>query len=282
MAASLIACGALWAYSLAPSHPEVKRAEFVISSYASVGLLCAEILPWVWRMSEQWKVDPDYTTLWAATLLLSACAAVYLAVAAGRKKSTVYLAGVLPLFAAWICALQAYWRHQNIELMMFGNPRFITSILTLMLIFAWAVYMRSDQDELPEVKEGVTPMYTWFTVSLLALLSVEPAGWLYRNTIDPQQAAWTAQMAVTIVWGLYATAMLSIGFWRRIMPLRLAALALFGITAIKLLAVDMAHIDKIFRIISFFVMGILMIGASYLYHKAEKRLKQYDEFSDNE
>ena len=84
-------------------------------------------------------------------------------------------------------------------------------------------------------------------------------------------------MSITIVWGLYASAMLSIGFRRRLLPLRLAALALFALTAVKLLLIDMANVKHLYRIISFFVMVLLMVAASYLYHKAEKQLKKSDQ-----
>jgi uncharacterized membrane protein len=54
--------------------------------------------------------------------------------------------------------------------------------------------------------------------------------------------------------------------------LRLAALGLFGLTALKLVLVDMAEVQEVYRIVSFLVLGVLMIGASYLYHRVEKRL----------
>jgi uncharacterized membrane protein len=34
----------------------------------------------------------------------------------------------------------------------------------------------------------------------------------------------------------------------------------------------MAKVEEVYRIVSFFVLGILMIAASYLYHRIEKRL----------
>jgi uncharacterized membrane protein len=54
---------------------------------------------------------------------------------------------------------------------------------------------------------------------------------------------------------------------------RLCALALFGVTSLKLVIVDMANVRDIYRIISFLVLGLLMIGASYLYHRVEKFLE---------
>jgi len=79
-------------------------------------------------------------------------------------------------------------------------------------------------------------------------------------------------MCLSVIWGVYATVMLAVGFWKRARALRLTALGLFGLTALKLVVVDMARIQDVYRIVSFFVLGILMIGASYLYHRVEKTL----------
>ena len=51
---------------------------------------------------------------------------------------------------------------------------------------------------------------------------------------------------------------------------RLVALGLFGLTAAKLVLVDLAVLRQIYRIVSFLVIGLLMIGASYLYHRIER------------
>ena len=51
------------------------------------------------------------------------------------------------------------------------------------------------------------------------------------------------------------------------------ALALLGLTAIKLVLVDMATVKQMYRVVSFLVLGILMIGTSYLYHRVEKWLE---------
>ncbi len=62
-----------------------------------------------------------------------------------------------------------------------------------------------------------------------------------------------------------------VGFWRKVRSLRLSALGLFGLTALKLVVVDMANVKGVYRIASFFALGLVMIGASYLYHRIEKR-----------
>ena len=62
------------------------------------------------------------------------------------------------------------------------------------------------------------------------------------------------------------------GFAKQVRVARLSALALFGATALKLVFVDLAGVEEVFRIISFVVLGLLIIAASYLYHRAEKQL----------
>ncbi len=42
--------------------------------------------------------------------------------------------------------------------------------------------------------------------------------------------------------------------------------------AFGMVLVDMASIEGIYRIFAFLVLGCLMIGASYIYHRVEKRL----------
>jgi uncharacterized membrane protein len=170
-----------------------------------------------------------------------------------------------------------YLGHYQGDTLMFLNPGFVAALLNLLVILAWATLIRTDRKTFSKPGETVATLYGLFVLSLLALLSTEPAGWLYHNIANRSEAIRTAHMAITIVWGLYVSAMLSIGFWRRVLPLRLAALALFGLTAVKLLLVDMADVGQIYRIISFLVMGLLMIAASYLYHKAEKQLRRSDQ-----
>jgi|GEM_PF-1148971 len=279
---ALLVCGVMWAYSLAWSEVQAKRICSVLSSYASVALLCAEMIPWVWRMSTQWGVDRRYTVWWVSTILLSLCAVIYLVFGRLKRLIEAYSSGLAPLAIAWICGLQAYLHYHPDYTTMFFNLRFIAVLIAVGVILAWAAVNWRDRRRSSLSGAAVFSLYVWFTLSLLALLSAEPAGWLYRNITDPNQSAWASQMSVTIVWGLYASAMLSIGFRRRVMPLRLAALALFGLTAVKLLLIDMASVRQIYRIISFFVMGMLMVAASYFYHKAEKLLKESEQALESE
>lgn len=79
-------------------------------------------------------------------------------------------------------------------------------------------------------------------------------------------------VALSVYWSGAATTFLIIGFARRLAPLRYVAIALFGLTVLKVFLVDLSHLETIYRIISFFVLGVLLLLASLLYQKLSARI----------
>jgi uncharacterized membrane protein len=65
---------------------------------------------------------------------------------------------------------------------------------------------------------------------------------------------------------------LGLGFSKDRLALRQGALALFAVTILKVFFWDMENVSTPFRIISFMMLGLMLIGASYLYHHYRERL----------
>jgi len=86
---------------------------------------------------------------------------------------------------------------------------------------------------------------------------------------DPNLAM---HVALSIFWGLAAIAMLIVGFARLINVLRYMAIALFGITVAKVFIIDLSHLEMIYRVVSFIVLGVLLLLASLLYQKLAPRI----------
>ena len=78
--------------------------------------------------------------------------------------------------------------------------------------------------------------------------------------------------AISVLWTLFAAALMGLGFSKELAALRQTALGLFSVTVIKVFFWDMAKVSTPFRIISFIVLGLMLIGASYLYHRYRERL----------
>ncbi len=71
-------------------------------------------------------------------------------------------------------------------------------------------------------------------------------------------------LAVSVLWGSFATSLLAIGLWARNRPLFYTAYALFAVTAGKVVLVDLAQLQTLYRILSFLVRGILLMAGAYL------------------
>jgi uncharacterized membrane protein len=189
---------------------------------------------------------------------------------AGLKARSVHTsyAGLLPLAVAAVLAAAGYEENVPGGYVLFLNARFAAGLAAALAIFAYAFAMRGSR-----AAGGNTASALWAAgaLVLLALLSTEAYNYCHEQVLDRQKARWLALMSLSVVWAVYAAAVLAIGFWRRILAVRLAALGLFGVTAMKVVLVDISGVHQIYRVISFFVLGLLMVGAAYLYHRVEKR-----------
>lgn len=107
---------------------------------------------------------------------------------------------------------------------------------------------------------------------LLLGLTAEPPAWFLAHVEDPAEARRLALFSVTVTWIAAASALLVVGFRRDRRALRLGALSLFVLTAAKVLVVDMSGALQVYRILAFLLVGVVFVGASWAYHRAERRL----------
>jgi uncharacterized membrane protein len=79
------------------------------------------------------------------------------------------------------------------------------------------------------------------------------------------------QLSLSVVWALYGAGLLLAGSARRARLLRLLGLALLGVTALKVFILDLSALDRAYRIVSFIVLGAILLAVSYLYQKSQQR-----------
>jgi uncharacterized membrane protein len=75
------------------------------------------------------------------------------------------------------------------------------------------------------------------------------------------------QLALSILWTLYATGLIVAGIVRKSAMLRWQALALFGLVAGKVFLFDLSFLSRFYRILSFLVLGLLLLLVSFLYQR---------------
>jgi uncharacterized membrane protein len=120
-----------------------------------------------------------------------------------------------------------------------------------------------------------------FTLNLLGVfaLSVESEGYFNAamRPIENQTEAWidanlARQLWLSVIWAVYGGGMLIVGILRRNKLLRLMALALLGMTILKVFLVDLSSLDRIYRVISFVVLGVILLAVSFLYQQSQQRI----------
>jgi uncharacterized membrane protein len=69
------------------------------------------------------------------------------------------------------------------------------------------------------------------------------------------------------LWMAYGAALLVVGFRKRSAFLRWQALILIAMTVIKVFVYDVSELEKGYRILSFIILGVLLLGVSFVYQK---------------
>lgn len=76
---------------------------------------------------------------------------------------------------------------------------------------------------------------------------------------------------VSIVWALFALALVLAGIARNVGPLRWTGLVLFAIVSGKVFLHDLASLDSFWRIIAFLILGVVLIAGSFVYLKFREK-----------
>lgn len=148
--------------------------------------------------------------------------------------------------------------------------RWITAVMVLSATFAAATMLWRDSAEprrLPSGSVSSRLLYSVFGAFIFVILNVEAAAWFY-DFARPARFA-----AISVLWALFAIVLMLWGFAKGIAVLRRCSLALFAVTLAKVFLSDMSNVSTPYRIVSFLVLGLMLIGASYLYHRFKGRLE---------
>ena len=273
----------------------MKLASALLAGLLALVVASFELGGWVEDMHGKLAAIASVTALWA----LGAVAYLQAGRSARAAAWWIWGTGALAWLVAAVFGMASFGQDVGREHLLVLNMRFGACLLVVLAAFAYGrAVMRARLTDV-----NLSRIFGWLCLSagmagLLALLSSEAYSYCQDTIltytiapiiapIDPlagELAAGQAsipdytnayragQMSVTVIWGIYAVGLLVIGFWRRLRVLRLAGLGLFALAAGKLVLVDLTGVQDIFRIVSFVALGLLMVAASYLYHRLERRL----------
>jgi len=122
----------------------------------------------------------------------------------------------------------------------------------------------------------------------VVLLFVLSQGWTrYQNALLQEakpgarrglrtEIRWKTQVGLSVLWTLYAAVVLAWGFVRRSAPMRYAALGLLGLTIFKVFVVDLASVKTLYRMLSFLLLGVVLLLVGFLYQKISRTTSSVD------
>lgn len=148
------------------------------------------------------------------------------------------------------------------------NQRFLTFAVAIACFALGCTFVRELAPQFDESERNVFAVLA-IAVNVYALIALSLEVWdLLGNANALGIEGWLAQqLGLSILWTIYAAALILAGMARHAAMLRWQALALFAVVVAKVFLYDLSILSRFYRIISFLVLGVLLLGVSFLYQK---------------
>src|SRR5580704_16646765 len=189
---------------------------------------------------------------------------------ANRIKSdflNVFALGALILGVARLLLIDNFYTTQ-----LLFNPRMATYAVAVAVLGAVAWYAAKREDESARAVAAIA----------VVALTLEAADYysrqmiVYRPTfngrtpasaIDLRRIEIERDFTYSALWMAYGAMLMIVGFLRRSAFVRWQALLLIAATIVKVFVYDVSQLDKGYRIVSFIVLGVLLLAISFVYQR---------------
>jgi uncharacterized membrane protein len=101
----------------------------------------------------------------------------------------------------------------------------------------------------------------------MAAMRPLPGAWRSENWPQMRSVEIARDFTYSALWMAYGAMLMVIGFWRASAFVRWQALLLIAVTIGKVFIYDTSRLDRIYRILSFVVLGVLLLAISFAYQR---------------
>ena len=148
------------------------------------------------------------------------------------------------------------------------NLRVATAVFVIAMFYGVAhLYHRRSGTDGRERRLVMNSAITAAHVLTILLVTAETVSF-WELSEQRLAAPFARQLSISLAWALYALGLIATGFRRASTLLRYLALALFGVTVFKMFSVDLLELAGIYRIVGFTALGLMLLGASFLYQRS--------------
>jgi uncharacterized membrane protein len=159
------------------------------------------------------------------------------------------------------------------------NARFLTYMVAIAILggIVWAGSRYAYKKEMPLIHMSAIGL----NVLALIALTLEAADYFSRQLQLLQSNGYMSygydqkvhdlmlgqNFTFSAIWLVYGAALMAVGFWQKSALVRWQALVLIAFTIGKVFIWDTHELDKIYRILSFVGLGIVLLGISFAYQR---------------
>ncbi len=192
---------------------------------------------------EGWHV----TGLWA----IEAYILLILGLRYSMKNLRLFATGVAAITMGKVVFHDVALRSFEFDNILLYNSRFLAFLVPIATFYATYLVYRRNRAKLEDWEKGLDSYFVLAIAFLVAyLLALELRGGY-----------------ISAAWAIEAMVLLIIGFHYKQAQLRKMGMALLAITTVKVFIMDMASLETAYRILSFIVLGIILLIASYAYSR---------------
>ena len=184
----------------------------------------------------------------------------------------VRVVGGLLLGIAVVRVLVVQFSRPDFDYLIIANARVISALVLAAILFGLArLYGRSAEGS--EARYGVAALRLLANVIGLTLLTSEITAYWHLHDLRHLSSAsspnsfFAREMMLSITWAVYATTLIVVGLQKRYAPIRYFGIAVFAVTIVKVFAVDLADLDRLYRVASIIGLGILLLVTAFLYQR---------------
>ncbi|MFH1722562.1 MAG: DUF2339 domain-containing protein [Candidatus Altiarchaeota archaeon] len=132
-----------------------------------------------------------------------------------------------------------------------GSTRLFAFIASIVVFYVLAKIIQKNKKILSSEEQRLESAYIIMgTILTTLLVGLEVSG------------KW-----ISVAWSIFAVILLVVGFKVKYQLLRILGLLLLGITIVKVFVYDLASLKTIYRVMSFIVLGLILLVASFSYTK---------------
>jgi uncharacterized membrane protein len=148
------------------------------------------------------------------------------------------------------------------------NLRFLTFAVAVVCFAQSAAVVARATGETPAHERNLAALLL-VAVSGYSLLALSLEVWdlFGRIQVPGMEHGPAQQMALSVLWTIFAAALVIAGMARKSALLRWQALALFALVVGKVFLYDLSSLQRFYRILSFLVLGVLLLVVSFLYQR---------------